>query len=241
MSSKPGYHERQAVLVSNICGLFYDLNSSTYNEVAPKIEYWIEYVLNGEFTTTNELAEQVSTLAWEVRGSHPAISLFLKAFRDAPHRSEQARSFVDRLCLYLLRWFAVASAEDLWENWRSGSVSKSGGPGFIRAASFLGYLIGSGLLDRELVRQHIFKPLMNHYYNRDNLRKQSIRANAIYRLFTAARYTLLQGFLEPEEVQDCFKILEIRVELGDIKEMDTLDATRLTVRCDYCFGAPIGT
>jgi hypothetical protein len=45
MSSRPGYHNRQPVLAANICNLFYSLDSSTYGEIAPKIEYWIEYVI----------------------------------------------------------------------------------------------------------------------------------------------------------------------------------------------------
>ena len=231
------YHDRQAVLASNICGLLCDLAPSTYDEVTPKIEYWIEYVLSEQFTTTNDLAERISAVAWEDRGSHPDISRFLKEFRDASHRSEQARSFVDELCLYLLRWFAVASAEDLWTNWNGGLVSKCGGLGFMRAASFMGHLIESGLIGDEPVRRHIFKPLTNHYYNPENLWKQSVRANAIYKLFTAAGHTLLQGFLEPGEVQDCFKNLEARVPFGNINGIDTWDATRLNVRCDSCLDA----
>jgi len=231
MSNEPGYRDRQVVLASNICNLLYDLSPSTYDEVAPKIEYWIEFVLNEQFTTTNDLAERVSAVAWEGRGSYPDISRFLKEFRDAPHRSEQARSFVDGLCLYVLQWFAVASVEDLWTNWSTATVSKCGGPGFIRSASFVGNLIECGLLGREPVRQYIFEPLKNHYYNKDNYRKQSTKAHAIYQLFTAAGHTLLQGLLEPEEVQDCLSKLDIRVSFGDIGGMDTLDTTRLNVRC----------
>ena len=229
MSNEPSY---QVALASNICALLYDLTSSTYDEVAPKIEYWIEYVLDEQFTTIEDLVERVSVVAWDKRSSHPDISRFLKEFRDAPHRSEPARSFVDRLCRHLLRWFAVASTEDLWTNWHMGSVSKTGGVGFIRAAPFVGHLIECGLLDRELVRRHIFKPLMSHYYNQANFSKQSIRADAIYQLFTAARNTLLQGFLEPEEVQVCFEKLETRVSLGAIAGLELFDTARLNVRCD---------
>ena len=238
MSDEPGYRDRQVVLTSNICNLLYDLSPSTYYEIAPKIEYWIEHVLNEQFTTTNDLVEQVSAVAWEGHGSHPDISRFLKEFRNASHRSEQARSFVDGLCLYVIRWFAVASAEDLWTNWGTALVSKCGGPGFIRSASFVGNLIECGLLDRELVRQHIFKPLTNHYYNIVNNRKQAIKAHAIYQLFTAAGHTLLQGLLEPEEVQDCFSKLDVRVSFGDIGGMDKFDATKLDVRCCSRLNAP---
>ena len=227
------YHDRQVVLTSNICSLLYDLTPSTYDEVAPKIEHWIEYALSEQFTTTDDLAERVSAVAWEDRGSHPDISRFLKEFRDAPHRSGQARSFVDGLCLYIIRWFAIAAAEDLcWTHWQKGLVSKCGGPGFIRAASFVGHLIERDLLGREPVRRHIFKSLTNHYYNPGNLWKQSVRANAIYKLFTTAGHTLLQGFLEPGEVQDCLKTLEVRVALGDmhVDGLDTLYPAGLNVR-----------
>ena len=241
MSNDPDHHDRQVVLASNIRSLLCDLTPSTYDEVSPKIEYWIEYVLSEQFTTTDDLAERVAAVAWEDRGSHPDISRFLKEFRDAPRRSEQARSFVDGLCLYILRWFPVATAEDLWENWSHGLVSKRGGRGFIRAASLVGHLIKCGLLGGEPVRQHIFKPLMNRYYNHDNFRKQAVRADAIYQLFTAAGYILLQGLLEPEEVQDCFEKLETRVSIGDINDMENFDAMRLNVRRDSCLHAPTRT
>lgn len=241
MSSKPSCPIRQAVLATNICRLFYDLGPSTYDEVAPKIEWWIEYVLGEQFMTTSDLVERVSPVAWDSpRPSHSDISRFLKEFREAPHRSEQARSFVDGLCIYLLRWFAVASAEDLWVNWSKGLALECGGPGFISASSFMGHLIERGLLGGELVRRHIFKPLANHYYNPGNLSKQSIRANAIYELFTAGN-TLLQGFLEPEEVRDCFEKLEIRVTLGNIGGLDPLAAARLNVRRDFHLDVHIGT
>ena len=231
MSNEPGYHDRQIVLASNICGLLCDLTPSTYDEVAPKIEYWIEYALDEQFAMTSDFVEQVLTVSWDDRGSHPDISRFLKEFRDAPHRSEQARSFVDELCRHFLRWFGVASAEDLWTNWYTGSVSKKGQPGFLRAASFAGHLIERGLLGREPVQWHIFKPLTNHYYNKDNLSKQVYRANAIYQLFVVAGNTLLKGFLEPEEVQDCFKKIETRISLGEFGGVDTLPAVGLNVRC----------
>ncbi|KAF9646648.1 hypothetical protein BDM02DRAFT_3188622 [Thelephora ganbajun] len=81
-----------------------------------------------------------------------------------------------------------ALTEDLQVNWDEDFVSKSGAPGFLRGVSFVGHLIGRGLLSHELVRHHLFKPLTVHYYNKDNHVKQSIRANAIYRLFTAAEH-----------------------------------------------------
>jgi len=231
---------RQLVLAENICNSLYDLGPSTYDEVAPKIIYWIEFALTEHFTTTSDLAERVSPVAWGTRGSHSDISRFLKEFRDAPHRSGRIKSFVDELCLHVIRWFSVASAEDLWTRWHSGLVSERGGPGFVRAASFVGHLIECGLLGQNLVQRFIFKPLITHFYNKDNFTKQSIRANAIYQLFTAAGNTLLQGLLEPEVVQDCFKKLETRVSLGNVRGLDALDTERLDVRCgsrlDACAG-----
>ena len=133
MSNEPSdYTHRQPVLAENICNLLYSLSSSTYDEIAPKIEYWIEYVLTEPFTTTHDLAERVSSVVWEDRGSKSEIGRFFKELYHAAHRPEQMRSFVDELCLYLLRWFAVASMEDLWKNWSTSPVSKYGGPGFIR-------------------------------------------------------------------------------------------------------------
>ena len=181
--------------------------------------------------TSPRLAERVSPVAWGTRGSHSDISRFLKGFRDAPHRSGRVKSFVDELCLCVVRWFAVASAEDLWVRWHSGLVSERGGPGFVRAASFVGHLIECGLLGQNLVRRFIFKPLTAHFYNKDNFTKQSVRANAIYQLFTAAGETLLRGLLEPEVVQDCFEKLETRVSIGNVRGLDPLDADRLDVRC----------
>jgi len=60
MPEGPGYHNRQPILVTNISDLLSLLNASTYNEIAPKIEYWIEYVLREGFTTVDELVEEVS-------------------------------------------------------------------------------------------------------------------------------------------------------------------------------------
>jgi len=232
MSNEPGFHNRHTVLAAKIRNLLCDLGLSTYDEVAPKIEYWVEYVLAEQFMTTSDLVEQVSTVAWSYRLTNSHISRFLKEFRDAPHRSEQARSFVDGLCLYVIRWFAVASAEEIWEDWSRGLVSNGGVPGFLRAAGFVGHLIECGLLSRELVQRHIIKPLTNHYYNQDNFGKQAIKANAIYMLFVAAGNTLLQGLLEPEDVQVCFEKLQTWVTLGYIKRLDIFNAAMLSVRSD---------
>ena len=199
--------------------------------LSPKIEYWIEYALTEQSVNVDDLVEQLSSMAWDSGSSDADIARFLKEFHDAPHRSEQARSFVDELCLHLLRWFAVASADDLDRDWHTGLVSRSGGCGFTRAASFVGHLIECGLLGRELVGKHLSKPLTSHYYNNndDGVVKQVIRADAIFELFTIAGNTLLQGFLAPEDVQVCFERLEARTSLGGITKPDAW-AARLNVR-----------
>ena len=236
MSSEPGYHNRQPVLAENICNLLYSLSPSTYDEIAPKIEYWIECVIAEEFTTVDDLVERVSSVAWEDRGSQSDISRFLKEFRGATHLSEETRSFVDKLCLRVLRWFAVASMEDLWKNWEPNTslVSKRAGPGFIHAASFVGHLIEHGLVSRELVRRYLFKPLTTPTWHYHDFRKQSIKANALYRLFAAGN-ALLQGLLEPKDIQVCFARLETWINFGQIYGLELLDTATLNVRCDSRF------
>ena len=228
MPDESNGHARR-LITDNICYLLYSLKSSTYDEIAPKAEYWIEFVLTEPFTTIDDLVERVSPVAWENRGCGSQISRFLKELYNGPHRSERMKSFVDELCLYILRWFAVASTEDLWNNWETSPVSKCGGPGFIRAASFVGHLIRCGLLSRQLVRRYIIKPLTCHYYYGENFEYQAIGANAIYNLFTAAGNTLLQGFLEPEDIQVCFERLKTRIRLGQINGVDEWDAANLDV------------
>jgi hypothetical protein len=234
MFSETDYQNRRLVLASNICNLLHNLSPSTYDEIAPKLDFWIEYVLEEQFTTTDDLANRLSRVAWEKNGSHSDISRFLREFHDAPNRSERARTFVGELCHSIIQWFSIASAEDLWSSWSEGLVSKDGGPGFIHAAAFVGYLIECGLIRPDLVRRHIFKPLATHYYDPDNFRKQAVRAHAIYQLFLTAGSTLLQGLLEPAEVQDCFQRLETRVSFGDISAMDKFDPEKLTVRRSPC-------
>ena len=100
----------------------------------------------------------------------------------------------------------------------------------MHSASFVGHLIERGLIRPELVRRHILRPLTAHYYNEGNYRKQAIRAHAIHNLFATAGNTLLQGLLEPEEVQDCFKRLDTRVSIGEIGQMVQFDPEKLKVR-----------
>jgi len=234
MSQLGGYHNRQLALAATIRDMLYDLCPLTYNEIALNIEYWIEYGITEEFTNTDDLMGQVSPIAWDNRGSHSDISRFLKEFRDAPHRSEQARSFVDKLCRLVHRWFAIASVESLRMGWDYSNVATFGGNTFIRAASFVGHLIECGLLDHDLVRRHLVKPLIAHHYVDENNPAKTVRANAIYRLFIAAGNTLLQGVLEPGDVQVCFRTLDSQITLGNIVG---LDAARLNVRRDSCSDA----
>jgi hypothetical protein len=208
MPNGPGYHNRQPALAAKIRNLLRSLSPSTYNEVAPKIEYWIEYVIAEEFTTIDDLVEQVSPVAWGV-GSYSDISRFLKEFRDTPRRSESMRSFVDQLCTYVLRWFAIAAAEDIptSSNADDSSVTTGGWSGFARAASFVGHLIECGLISHDLARRHLVKPLITHFSY------DHYRARAIYELFNVPGNSLLQGLLDPGDVQVCFKMLDI---LGNI-------------------------
>ena len=199
-----GYHNRQPIIAAKICSLLSSLSLSTYNETAPKIEYWIEYVIAEEFTTIDDLVERVSSVAWS-GGFY--TSRFLKEFRDAPHRSESMRSFVDQLCIRVLRWFGIAAAEDLpTYSGSSSSVASGGWSGFTCAAAFVGHLIEHGLIGHDLARRHLIKPLIAHHSY------DHCRARAIYELLVAAGNTLLQGLLEPGDVQVCFERLNT---LGD--------------------------
>ena len=93
----------------------------------------------------------------------------------------------------------------------------------------MGHLIRCGLLSRQLVRRYIIKPPTCHYYYGENFEYQEIGANAIYNLFTAAGNTLLQGFLEPEDIQVCFERLKTRIRLGQINGVGEWDAANLDV------------
>ena len=231
MSDEPGYHNRQRALAANIRGLLCYLNPSTYGEIAPKVKYWIEYVLREGFTTTDDLAERVSSVAWGSNSSCASIARFLKEFSNGPRRSEQARPFVGRLCDHVLRWFAITSVENLSNRHRGSKVVIGDGEEFIRAASFVGHLIESGLLDHDLVRRHLVKPLIVYHYPNYNHPTKSVRANAIYQLLIAAGETLLQGLLEPEDVKVCFEVLDTGFH-GSTPGVAELDVAKLNVRCE---------
>jgi hypothetical protein len=189
------------------------IEPSDYDRIAPKIEYWIEYVLRAHFTTADELVEGVSCMAWEDGDSYASVARFFREFHDAPHRSEQARTFVTQLSSYVLRWFAIASVESLSMTRSNTQIANGGGIGFTRAASFVGHLIDHGLLGQELVRQHLIKPLVNHYYYASQKHNwEPARVNAIYQLFIAAGDALLQGLLEAEDVRLCFETLDAQGE-----------------------------
>ena len=162
--------------------------------------------------TVDELVEGVKGVAWDNGGSFASIARFFKEFHDTPHRPEQARSFVAQLCTHVLRWFAIASVEDLSWSEQCYTISPNYGSGFVRAASFVGHLIESGLLAHDLVRRHLIKSLTKHPYHNlgDKDSPGTVRANEIYQLLATAGNTLLQGLLEPEEVQVCFGILDTR-------------------------------
>jgi len=225
MATQPGPQNRRLHIASKIRSLLISLTNkpSKYDEIAPKIEFCIEYVLRERLTTVDELVEDISYVAWEQGGSYSSVGRLLKEFYDAPHRSEQARSFVSKMGEHVLRWFAIAAAEDSYTG-HTDTVASGGGPGFVRAASFIGYLIEWGLLSHELVRQHLIKPLIAHDDN------NSHRASAIHQLFHIAGNTLLCGLLEPEDVQACFRPLEPyvgRIVGFDAAEMQVRLATVL--------------
>ena len=217
MAPLNGFHNRRPHITSKILSLIAFLinEPSEYDKITPKIEYWIEYVLCERFVTVDELVEDMAYVAWEQGGSFASVGRFLKEFLDAPHRSEQARSFVVKLCEHILRLFAIAAVEDSYQ--AGTAIASNYGSGFIRAASFVGYLVEWGLLSRELVRRHLVKPLIAH---RD---KNNYRANAIYQLFLVAGNALLRGLLEPEDVQVCFDTLDADIVGG-------LNAGKLWVR-----------
>jgi len=227
MSNKAGLHNCKDPISSRIRSRLTWLTTSNrleYDRIAQKVEYLIEYVLRERFMTVDELVEGVSYVAWEDGGSFANVGRFLKEFRDAPHRSEQARSFVNQLCSHVLRWFAIASVEYLPkvdDPHDSGKISRRAGNGFIRAASFVGHLIASGLLSHELVRQHLIKLLTDHYYGyTESLLSNPVRANAIYQLFIAAGNTILQGLFEAEDVWVCFETLDAQSKEGKIGGYD---------------------
>ena len=225
----PGYGHRKRHIFSKIRSLLILLTNepSEYDEIASEIEYWIEYVICEGFVMVDELVEGVSGIAWDSGGSFASVARFFKEFRDAPHRSGQARTFVAQLCTHVLRWFAIASVEDLSWSWKQYSISPSDGSGFVRAASFVGHLIEWGLLAHDLVRQHLIKSLTNHrYHSGDENSPEAVRANAIYQLFAAAGNALLQGLLDSEDAQICFKILDTR--RGWIK---AFESAKLQVQC----------
>ena len=213
MSDQKGQHNQREPVCSKIRSLLVSLTKeplSKYGQIAPKIEYWIEYVLREDFITVDDLVEGVSWVAWDDGGSFANVGRFLREFRDAPHRSEQARSFISQLCPYVLRWFAIASVEDLWTS-TSSLVSRGGAPGFIRAASFVGHTTKCGLLTPELFRRYLIKPLINHHNIYENHHcPEAVRANALYQLFSTAGSALLQGLLDLEDVETCFGIFGTR-------------------------------
>ena len=225
------------VLVANISELLCALGPSTYDEVAPKIEYWIEHVITERFITADDLVERLSRLAWNLfpENHRSAIPRFLKEFHDAPNRSKEAKSFVDEFCFQVLRWFTAALADNFSLD-HGGSTLLNGGGGFICAASFVGHLIERDLLSRELARRYL-KPLAPGYNGNQRWNGACkgmdpvVRASAIYQLFTTAGNTLLQGLLEPGDVQICFEVLNAQRHgiLGPDK--NKIVSPKLDVRC----------
>ena len=236
MTDDASYDNRGIAIGTKIFNLFHSLGPATYDEISPKIEYWIDYALTEQSMDADDLAKRLSILAWGGRSfeTDTAIARFLKEFRDAPDRSEQARSCIDILCSHIIRWFAAASAEDLqpWNGSAVGKVGRWGGGGFVNAGSFVGHLIERGLLDHNLVRRHLVKPLIVHHDTNADDVGRSFRAMAIYKLFIAAKNTLLQGLLEPKDVEACFKTLNTKISPKVMQP----DATQLKVQSSIYLG-----
>ena len=214
MSQGAGFDNRRPYIISKIRSLLTSLpkGSPEYDKAAPDIEFWIEYVLRERFMAVDELVKGISWAAW-YQSNYASVARFLKEFRDAPHRSEQARSFVDKLCEHVLRWFSIASVEDpmAYHEYCEEKVTIGGGKGFLWAASFVGHLIESGMLGHELVRRHLVKPLTAHHQGGQG-DSNVFRVGAIYQLFVAAGNTLLRGLLEPEDVKVCFETLNAQID-----------------------------
>ena len=222
MSKETGYHNRGTVIGTKIYNLLRSLEPATCNDLSPKIEFWIECALTEQSVKADELVDQLSSTIWDDRGSDEDVARFLKEFRDAPHRSEQARSFVDSLCSRILRLFVAASAEDLesWSQYSTFKVAERGGEGFVRAASLVGHLVECGVLDHELVRRYLIKPLIAHHYTDHTIAHKYFRAGAIFQLFTTAGNTLLRGLLEPDDVRVCFETLDFEIPLQRVARLD---------------------
>ena len=218
MDKGRGLHNRGHYIALKIRSLLTSLpinQPQEYDKIAPKIEFWIEYVLCERFTTVDELVEGVSCVAWAGCDSYASIARFFKEFREASHRSEQARSFVDELCEYVLRWFAIVSVENPSHNQWLELVGDYLGSRFVGAASLVGHFIEQNLLSHELVRRHLIKPLIAHHHTDDGSTRV-LRASATYQLFITAGNTLLRGLLEPKDVQVCFETLDFWISCGGI-------------------------
>jgi len=230
MSGETGYRNRGIVTGTKISYLLNALGPATYDDISPKVGYWIEYALTEQSVNADDLVDQLSSMTWIGRSSNADVARFLNEFRDTPYRSEQARSFVDGLCSRILQLFAAASAEDLlpWNGCNADKIARWGRNGLVNAASLVGHLIECGVLNHELVRRHLIKPLIAHHYpDGHNVEYKSSRATAIYQLFVAAGNTLLQGLLEPDDVQICFETLDSEIPPGRVVG---LNAEKLQVR-----------
>jgi hypothetical protein len=224
------YSGRGMAVSGRIYLLLSCLDTQTYDEVAPKIGYWFELALTQQLTTVDELVEYVSDVAWTIHHSPESFARFLQEFRDSSRRSAQARSFVDGLCTRVFQWFIAASAEDLkMDDARNRVAKKDEGRCFAESASVVGHLIKRSLLDHKLVRPYLVKSLTMHYYPHIETPAETVRANAICRLFAVAGSTLVQGVLEPEDVRVCFEILGAR--WSGPSGIEESPAAKLEVQC----------
>jgi hypothetical protein len=108
------YYNPQPVLAVKICGLLRSLDPSTYEEIVPEVEHWVEYFITEQFTSTDDLAERLSSVTWDHGGSS----------KDSAMHPTVQRSFVDGFSIYVLRWSSIAAAEDLSGYWGDSSIAR---------------------------------------------------------------------------------------------------------------------
>jgi len=209
MSEETGHHQRGVAIGTKISNLLRSFGPATYDEISPKVQYWIDCALTEQSVNVHDLVDQLSSTIWNGRSSDADI---VWEFHDTPNHSE-ARTFVNSLCSRVFRLFVAASAEDppSW-NWRSThKVARLAGEGFVCAASLVGQLAKCGMFDDELVR-HLVKSLISHHHaDGDNVQFKSFRAGVIYQFLVAVGGALLQGLLEPEDVRVCFETLDSEI------------------------------
>ena len=83
-----GYDHYKDPLIANVRGFLSFLHPSTYHEMTPKIEFWIETIIKEGFLTAKGLAEQFSEIAWWNDDRNAEIPWLLKEFCDAVEQAQ---------------------------------------------------------------------------------------------------------------------------------------------------------